>query len=531
MKEERKKFRIIEGIIFIIILIGIISQCDFQNKNENIVNNTTEKINVSKENNEIRENIMNNSTQENNIEDEAKTDASQNELKTNKSSTEIPILTEEDEQTVEVQETEAEGFEEQGIIAYNGAEKTPNVQLDEYSGLTYYSQIDNRWKNKMYSSVGNSAQTIGTSGCGPAAASMVVSSIKGNITPDQMADLYMKYGYRSANQGTYWSAFKWTADVFDIGYSECYKLDDAIAKLKDNHYIIASCNQGLFTYGGHFVVLVGVEGNYIKIFDSYLYNGKYDVASRRGKAIVKGNTTYVSIQNFRQYANYRKFFCFKNDRTNVNENNNTSDNANGGTSKANYQVRITANIGLNIRAGASTSYQRVGGYAKGTIVTILAESNGFGKTDRGWISLNYTSTNIGNSSVTITSGQTRKLARASILYSNSNLTGYRYNYKANTTVTVLESVSANVDRVRANMTGRIAYINKNNYLNTSDSYAGIIKKTKNCVLYSKANLSGYQYQYKENTTVIVLEHVNSYVDKIRVRQTGRVAYINVRNYK
>ena len=56
MKEERKKFRIIEGIILIIILIGIISQCDFQNKNENIVNNTTEKINVSKENNEIREN-------------------------------------------------------------------------------------------------------------------------------------------------------------------------------------------------------------------------------------------------------------------------------------------------------------------------------------------------------------------------------------------------------------------------------------------------------------------------------------------
>lgn len=40
------------------------------------------------------------------------------------------------------------------------------------------------------------------------------------------------------------------------------------------------------------------------------------------------------------------------------------------------------------------------------------KSNGFGKTDRGWISLNYTSTNIGNSSVGGTSGQTKKLARA-----------------------------------------------------------------------------------------------------------------------
>ena len=519
MNKERKKLIVLEGIILILILFVILSQCNLQGGQKN-------------QNNIIENNIQNveNINDENLANDSANT--VNDEIKSNKSSTEIPILTEEDEQTVEFQETEAEGFEEQGIIAYNGAEKTPNVQLGEYSGLTYYSQIDNRWKNKMYSSVGNTAQTIGTSGCGPAAAAMVVSSIKGNITPDQMADLYMKYGYRSANQGTYWSAFKWTADVFDIGYSEYYKLDDAIAKLKDNHYIIASCNQGLFTYGGHFVVLVGLEGNYIKIYDSYLYNGKYDVASRRGKAIVRGNTTYVSLQDFRQYANYKKFFCFKNDRTNANENNDTSDNTNAGISKVNYQVKITANSGLNIRAGASTSYPRVGGYAKGTIVTILAESNGFGKTDRGWISLNYTSTNIGNSSVAGTSGQTKKLARASILYSNSNMTGYRYNYKANTTVTVLENVATNVDKVRVNVTGRVAYINTNNYSSVSgSSNVGTVKRIKNCVLYSNSNLAGYRYQYKDNTSIVVLQHVNSYVDKVRVRMTGRVAYINVGNYK
>ena len=519
MNKERKKLIVLEGIILILILFVILSQCNLQGGQKNQNNITENNIqNVENANGEDLANDIANTVND--------------EIISNKSSTEIPILTEEDEKTVEVQETEAEGFEEQGIIAYNGAEKTPNVQLGEYSGLTYYSQIDNRWKNKMYSSVGNTAQTIGTSGCGPAAAAMVVSSIKGNITPDQMADLYMKYGYRSANQGTYWSAFKWTADVFDIGYSEYYKLDDAIAKLKDNHYIIASCNQGLFTYGGHFVVLVGIEGNYIKIYDSYLYNGKYDTASRRGKAIVKGNTTYVSIQDFRQYANYKKFFCFKNERTNVNENNNTSDNANSGTSKVNYQVKITANSGLNIRAGASTSYPRFGGYAKGTIVTILAESNGFGKTDRGWISLNYTSTNIGNSSVVVTSGQTKKLARASILYSNLNLTGYRYNYKANTTVTVLENVSANVDKVRVNVTGRVAYINTNNYSSVSgSSNVGTLKRIKNCVLYSNSNLTGYKYQYKDNTSVVVLQHVNSYIDKVRVRITGRVAYISVGNYK
>jgi hypothetical protein len=451
----------------------------------------------------------------------------------NKSSTEIPSLTETDEQSLEVQETEAEGFEEQGIVAYEGSEKAPNVQLGEYAGLTYYSQLDNRWRYNMYSSVGDSSQTIGTSGCGPTSSAMVVSSIKGNITPDSMANLYTQYGYRSANQGTYWSAFKWTADIFNIGYSECYKLDDAVAKLKDNHYIIASCNQGLFTYGGHFIVLTGVEGDYIKVYDPYLYNGKFDVASRRGKATVQGNTVYVSIENFRVYANYQKFFCFKNNRTDIKENTTTTvvtDNTTSNVNTVNYQVRITANGGLNIRAGASTSYSRVGGYAKGSIVTILAESNGFGKTDIGWISLAYTSRDINTLNINKTVGQTKKLARASILYSNSNLTGYKYNYKANTTITILQNISSNVDKIRVNMTGRIAYINKSNYTNVS-AIQSTTRKIKACTLYSKSNLSGVRYQYKANTTVTVLKHINSYIDKVKVNVTGRVAYINVNNYR
>lgn len=311
----------------------------------------------------------------------------------NASTTEIPNLNETDEQSVEVQETESEGFEEQGQVAYNGSDKTPNISVGQYAGLTYYSQIDSRWSNKMYSSVGDRSQTIGTSGCGPTSSAMVVSSIKGTITPDTMASLYTQYGYRSANQGTYWSAFKWTADVFNIGYSECYRLDDAVARLKDNHYIIVSCNQGLFTYGGHFIVLTGVEGNYIKVYDPYLYNGKFNVSSRRGKAEVKGNTVYVSIDNFRNYANYQKFFCFKNDRTDIKENttNVVISNSTSSVSNVNYKVKITAQSGLNMRSGASTSYSRIGGYSKNATATILAESNGWGKTDRGgWIKLVYT---------------------------------------------------------------------------------------------------------------------------------------------
>lgn len=174
------------------------------------------------------------------------------------STTEIPQLTEEDEQTLEVQETdlEAEGFQEQGEIAYNGSDKTPSVSVGSYTGLTYYSQVDSRWASHQYSAIGDKSQTIASSGCGPTAAAMVVSSIKGTITPPEMGDLFVKYGYRSANNGTYWSAMKWTADVFDITYQETRSLDTAVNLLKNNYYVIVSCNEGLFTYGGHFIVIV-----------------------------------------------------------------------------------------------------------------------------------------------------------------------------------------------------------------------------------------------------------------------------------
>lgn len=229
--------------------------------------------------------------------------------------TTIEVATIEDEgklETEEVKELETEGFELQGDISYDGDRaKNWNVELGEYQGLTYYSQIDNRWKNNLYTSVGNRTQTIGSSGCGPTCASMVVSSIKGTITPDVMANLFVKYGYRSSNNGTYWSAYRAVADEFNIDYTETSNINKAIDLLRNNNYIIASCGNGLFTTGGHYIIIVGIEDNTLKIYDPYNYTGKFNTSTRRGKVVVEGNTIYCSIDNFKRYANYKSFFCYQ----------------------------------------------------------------------------------------------------------------------------------------------------------------------------------------------------------------------------
>lgn len=88
---------------------------------------------------------------------------------------------------------------------------------------------------------------FGSSGCGPTSAAMIISSIKGTITPNAMGDLFKANGYRSAHSGTYWSAFRAVADEFNIEYQETSSLDKAIELLKNNNYLIASCGNGLFT--------------------------------------------------------------------------------------------------------------------------------------------------------------------------------------------------------------------------------------------------------------------------------------------
>ena len=216
---------------------------------------------------------------------------------------------------------EEEGFELQGDISYDGDRaKTWDVEVGDYKGLTYYSQLDSRWKNKPYTVTGNSSQTIGSSGCGPTVAAMIVSSIRGEITPEEMAELFLKYGYRSPNNGTYWSAYRAIADEFNIGYEETANFNKALELLRNNYYIVVSCGNGLFTTGGHYIVLVGIEGDVLQIYDPYLYNGKFRTSTRRGKVVVEGNTVYCTIDNFRKYANYKNFFCYKNESRNISYN-------------------------------------------------------------------------------------------------------------------------------------------------------------------------------------------------------------------
>ncbi len=233
-KENKRKILII--ISCILAVIGTLTAIFYPDAE---INNTVGQVQniVQDEIKSINENVI--------IED-----ITENEEISSTENTIEEASIEEEEQLENEEVTEIENFElqDEANISYDGDRaKSWSVELGEYKGLTYYSQIDNRWKNNLYTSVGNSSQTIGSSGCGPTTAAMVVSSIKGTITPPQMAEIFVRNGYRSANNGTYWSAYRAVADEFNIGYTETSDIQKAIDLLRNKNYVIASCGNGLFT--------------------------------------------------------------------------------------------------------------------------------------------------------------------------------------------------------------------------------------------------------------------------------------------
>lgn len=339
-------------------------------------------------------------------------------------STEIIEQTEEQENAIE-QEVENEGFELQGNIAYEGDRATTwDVELGDYKGLTYYSQLDSRWANLPYTSTGNTSQTIGSSGCAPTTASMIVTATKGAITPDTMSSLFVKYGYRSANNGTYLSAFRAVADEFNIEYEETYQLDRAVELLRNNHYLACSCANGLFTTGGHLIAIVGIDGDTLKIYDPYLYSGKFETSTRRGKVTVDGYTVYCSIDNFRNYANYTRFFAYKHDGT-APINNDTPVVTN------NYTRYVKANGGLNVRNAPNGS--RIGGLANKTQVIATGTDGSWTHIISpmdGWVSSTYLVSSITNN--TPTSGKKYTTGKYKVITNINVRTGAGTNYKKKT---------------------------------------------------------------------------------------------------
>lgn len=156
-----------------------------------------------------------------------------------------------------------------------------------------FKQYDSRWGSKIYTSTGNQKQTMRSSGCGPTAAANVVATLKdGSVTPWTLAQIAMDKGYRTSNNGTAWSFFKYLASIYGFSkFVQTSNLTTLKACLDGGGYVVCSMGKGYWTSGGHYITAWKYDSSYIYCNDP--------ASSTRKK------------QNQSDFAKQRKqFFCF-----------------------------------------------------------------------------------------------------------------------------------------------------------------------------------------------------------------------------
>lgn len=104
--------------------------------------------------------------------------------------------------------------------------------------------------------------TIQTSGCGPTSFAMVCSYLLDKqITPDVVVN-WAQNKYYQPGVGTYWSFFAAAAQHFGVKKPiQTPSQLSAYTALKNNQAVICSQSKGLFTRGGHFIVLRGLDND------------------------------------------------------------------------------------------------------------------------------------------------------------------------------------------------------------------------------------------------------------------------------
>ena len=135
--------------------------------------------------------------------------------------------------------------------------------------IPHYLQTD-------YGNIPYGGGSIATSGCGPTSFAMVASYLTGKAITPVDAVSWCGNSYYKPGVGTYWSYFAAAASHFGCGsVTHTNDPNKVLKALSEGHPVISSQSAGLFTRGGHFIVLRGVTAS-----GKVLVNDPNDSASK-----------------------------------------------------------------------------------------------------------------------------------------------------------------------------------------------------------------------------------------------------------
>ena len=162
------------------------------------------------------------------------------------------------------------GWIENVLLYMNNMYRAAGIDTSAYvgEGVQYYQT------EEPYASYPYGDSNIKECGCGPTSFAMVASQISGKqITPIDAVS-WCGNSYYMAGVGTYHSYFQAAADHFELNVTirQTSNINEVVSALKSGKLVISSQGPGLFTNGGHFIVLYKIDeqGNiYVKDPNGY----------------------------------------------------------------------------------------------------------------------------------------------------------------------------------------------------------------------------------------------------------------------
>jgi len=186
----------------------------------------------------------------------------------------------------------------------------------------FYCQLD--YEHVPYlSPMGTAQGNISNNGCGVCSASMVIENMLGvSFPPEVAAKLAKMCGAREVFGTDLYTFAPVLAAQFNLNVIETESVEETLRFLQEKRgMVIANVRGdrpddgyiGVFSTGGHYVVIAEAEGTTVKVLDPMYRegSGRFDIPGRKGKVRMDGTDAYADMSVFAEDCKERPFFLFE----------------------------------------------------------------------------------------------------------------------------------------------------------------------------------------------------------------------------
>ena len=183
----------------------------------------------------------------------------------------------------------------------------------------FYCQLD--YEDIPYPQGGTGKGTIADNGCGPCCAAMVAENMLGiDFKPWDACRMALACGAREESGTDLYKFAPVFADHTGLSVRHTEDADEALRFLREGRGLVIANTRGdrpedgwtgVFSDCGHYIVLAGIEGNTVRVWDPMYRPGRYDVPGRKGKVAMDGNEASADFEIIRQDCHGRPFFLFE----------------------------------------------------------------------------------------------------------------------------------------------------------------------------------------------------------------------------